>query len=234
VEADEWASLDAIHRAHGDRADLSIRRTEEWWRRRVFERWSDEPYVYRWDDDGEPRAYLAYTVERADDGGRTLQPTDVAYADHAALRQLLRFLSVHGSQIDRITIRAPPDWPVFEMVDTPEEVECTIHAGPMVRLVDVARALERLDCDETVTLSVSDRLAPWNEGTFSLSNGRTSREPEGEPTVETSVETLSQLYVGYRPLERLERVGDLRIEEDARPAMEALFPARRTYLGEHF
>ncbi|WP_336363503.1 GNAT family N-acetyltransferase [Halalkalicoccus salilacus] len=236
VGADEWASLDAIHRAHGNRADLSLRRSEAWWRRRVFERWSDDPYVYRWDDEGEPRAYLAYTVD--DDGETTLQVTDMAYADHAALRQLLRFLSVHRSQIDRIAVRAPPDWPLFEMVDEPEEVECSLHAGPMFRLVDVARALERLDEFEgTLTISVSDPLAPWNGGTFSLSGGgRTTCEPtEERAVVETSIETLSQLYAGYRPLETLERVGDLRIhEEDARPTLEALFPARRTYLGEHF
>ena len=236
VEADEWASLDAIHRAHGDRADLSLRRSEAWWRRRVFEHWCDDPYVYRWDDEGEPRAYLAYTVD--DDGETTLRVTDMAHADHAALRQLLRFLSVHRSQIDCIAVRAPPDWPLFEMVDDPEEVECSLHAGPMFRLVDVARALERLDEFEgTLTISVSDPLALWNDGTFSLSSGgRTTCEPaEERAMVETSIETLSQLYAGYRSLETLERVGNLRIhEEDARPTLEALFPARRTYLGEHF
>lgn len=237
IEADEWASLDAIHRAHGDRADLSIRRTEEWWRRRVFERWSDTPYVYRWDEEDEPRAYLAYTID--DDGERTLRVTDMAYTDHAALRQILRFLSVHRSQIDRISLRAPPDFPLFEMVDAPGEIECTLHAGPMLRLVDVARALERLEVpdgfEERVTISVSDPSAPWNDGTFSLSDEGVDREPTETAAVETSVETLSQLYAGYRPLETLERVGDLRIhEEDARPAMEALFPTRRTYLGEHF
>jgi predicted acetyltransferase len=236
VEADEWEALDTVHRAYGDRADLSIRRTEEWWRRRVFEHWTDDPYVYRWDDEGEPRAYLAYTVERDDDDGeRTLRVTDMAHVDHAALRQLLRFLSVHGSQIDRIALRAPPDLPLFEMVDHPEEVECTLHAGPMFRLVDVARALERLDApDGTMTLSVSDPLTPWNDGTFSLSEDGSVHESTETATVETSVETLSQLYVGYRSIETLERVGDLRIREGARPAMEGLFPARRTYLGEHF
>lgn len=241
VEADDWESLDAIHHAHGDRADLSLRRSETWWRRRVFERWDDDPYVYRWDDgseDGDPRAYLAYTVD--DDGETTLRVTDVAYADHAALRQLLRFLSVHGSQIDRITLRAPPDLPLFEMVDAPEEIECTLHAGSMFRLVDIARALKRIETpdgfDETPTISVSDPLVPWNDGTFSIPGDGTAREPtEGRPMVETSVETLSQLYAGYRSVETLERVGDLRIHDGTvRPALETLFPSRRVYLGEHF
>lgn len=42
IGADEWESLDAIHRTHGDRTDLSLRRPESWWRKRVFERWGDD------------------------------------------------------------------------------------------------------------------------------------------------------------------------------------------------
>lgn len=233
VGADEWESLDAIHRAHGDRTELSLRRPEAWWRRRVFERWDDDPYVYRWDD-GEPRAYLAYTVEK-DDGERTLRVTDIAYRDHDGFRQLLRFLALHRSQIDRVALRAPPDWPLFEMVDEPGEIECTRRAGPMVRLVDVQRALERLPIpDERLVLSVADPLAPWNDRTFALADGGCEPVDE-EPAVEAGIGTLSQLYVGSRPLSTLERVGDLSgRDEGARSVLESLFPARRTYLGEHF
>lgn len=235
VEASEWKSLDSIYRAHRTRADFSLQRSEEWWHRRIFERWNADPYVYRWDD-GEPRAYIAYTVNRNDENGeKTLRATDMAYRDFSGFRQLLRFLASHESQIDRIRFRAPPDCPLFEMVEEPGEIECTRHAGPMFRLVDVERALDHLSGpEERLTLAVSDPLAPWNDRTFSVSNE--GCEPTDEKaTVEASVNTLSQLYAGSRSLAMIERVGEISVREKrARPILESLFPPRRVYLGEHF
>ncbi|MEM4782634.1 MAG: GNAT family N-acetyltransferase [Halalkalicoccus sp.] len=234
VEADGWASLDSVHRAHGERADLSLRRPETWWRRRIFERWTDGPYVYRWDDDGEPRAYLAYVVD-SDADERTLRITDMAYREFAGFRQLLRFLANHGSQIDRVTFRAPPDCLLFGLVDAPHEVECTLHAGPMSRIIDVQRALAGLPApDGRLTIAVSDPLAPWNDRTVALSPAGCEPTDE-EPTVEVGIGTLSRLFVGARSVETLERVGECSIrDERARTALESLFPARRVYLGEHF
>lgn len=235
VEADEWRSLDSIYRTHRKKAEFSLQRPEEWWRRRVFERWGDDPYVYRWDDEDGSRAYIAYTVDRNDeDGETTLQVTDMASRDHTGFRQLLRFLASHESQIDRISFRTAPDCPLFEMVEEPAEIECNLHPGPMFRLVDVERTLERLDPDERLTLAISDPLAPWNDRTFSLSSE--GCEPtDAEAMVETSVNTLSQLYAGSQSVESLEEVGELSVrEERARPVLESLFPARRVYLGEHF
>lgn len=235
VEADAWESLDSIYRASIN-TDFSLQRTEEWWRRRIFERWTDDPYVYRWDDDGEPQAYIVYTVNRdGEDGATTLRVTDMGSREYDGFHQLLRFLASHESQINRIVLRTAPDCPLFEIVEEPAKIECTLHAGPMFRLVDVARALERLSKpDERLSLAVSDPLAPWNDRVFSLSSEGCELTDE-EVMVEMNINTLSQLYAGSHSLATLEKVGEISVREPrARPILKSLFPPRRVYLDEHF
>ncbi|WP_435153605.1 GNAT family N-acetyltransferase [Haladaptatus sp. DFWS20] len=255
VDADDWELLAPVLAAHGENYALSIDRTEEWWRNRVFKQWDKDPYVYVWvqDEDerdspdtnkddlkGNARGFIVYVIEDGEDG-RQLKTWELAYADDEAYRHLLRFVQYHDSQVESVVIHEPENTSLLDMVDNPRDVECEIHTGPMFRLVDVPRALESIsfpdEATESIVIGVIDPLADWNDGTFELDPddvvlcGRTDAEPD----VTFDVNTLSQLVAGYYSVEGAERFGDCAIEsDDARARLDSLFPKRDVFLREGF
>ncbi|MFT4931225.1 MAG: putative acetyltransferase [Natronomonas sp.] len=237
---DDWATLDEIYEAAADH-DLAIDRSEAFWRHRVFEGWRKDPFVYVWEDDGEPGGYVVYAVEN-DDDGKTFQVRDLAAVDETAFRNCLRFLYYHESQVEKVSIRGLPDAQLLDRLPEQWAVDCEVSRGPMARIVDIPAAVEALEYPKeiqgTVRMAVEDPLVEWNEGTFELSfaDGRaTCRRVEDDPAVTFPVATLSQLYVGYRSLDRLRRETDVVVHDEAvTDPLERAYPPRDVFLREGF
>ncbi|MFC3476221.1 GNAT family N-acetyltransferase [Halobacterium litoreum] len=240
LDADDWERMDAVHDAHGERYELTMDRTEEWWRKRVLTGWGDDPYAYGFERDGDLAAYVVYDVDGEDDG-KVLRAQDVAAVDHDAMLALLQFYADHDSQVDRVRFWTPADADLMDVIPDADDVEASLHVGPMFRLVDVPAALEALSYPESVagsvTLAVADPLADWNDETFRLSvaDGEGRVEPTADdPAVKLGVGALSQLYVGYRSAEELATVGDLAGGDEAADFLASAFPERPTLLREGF
>lgn len=241
IDVDDWRDLESAYSAFAERYALTFERTERWWRRRVFAGWREDPYVAAWERDGEVRGYLTYTVEENDEGN-LLRVGELTPADHEAYLHLLRYLRYHDSQVDRVRFSGPPDARLLDLADDPREIECTIRPGPMVRLVDVPTALEAASYPRTVegslAIEVQDPTAAWNDDTFRMAVEDGALEcarAEGSADASVDVNTLSQLYAGYRPLDDLERSGTLTVRDpDARELLDSLFPERPVYLRQGF
>jgi predicted acetyltransferase len=269
LDEDDYEAVKPVLAAMAERYDLTMDWTEEWWRERAVQGWKTDPFVYGWERDGDLRAICAYSfdddVDDADDP--VLRVTDVAVADDEAWFQLLRFFRNHDSQVVEVRIRAPPDAPLLDLVGDPRAVDCEVRTGPMVRLVDVAAALEALDPDPAVeaafSLSVTDPLVDWNDGTFrvavadgavtveSVSDGEGDRAEDERtkaeaadapdaPDASVDVGTLSQLYVGYKSVDEAVRSDGLAVgsataaNSPTAADLRAVFPPRRTHLREGF
>jgi predicted acetyltransferase len=255
LEDDDWELLDSVHAAAHEGYDLAIDRTEEWWREKIFDNWRGDPYVYGWADDaGEIRGYVVYHVE--DDEGKRLQAKELVAADRAARTNLLRFLANHDSQVERVSFYGPNETSLLDAARDPGDIDCEVHPGPMVRLVDVPAALEALDypadLDAEFTLSVSDSLADWNDDTFRVAveagratcertadRGADADEADGDDEanadVTTGIGALSQVFVGYHSVEDAETLADLDIRTpETRDALAAMFPERDVFLHEGF
>ena len=247
VEADEYAELEPVLAAHAERYELEIDRTEKFWRKRVFEGYETDPYVYAWaDEEGETRGYVVYRIEGEDDGKR-LVTWDFAHADREAYLNLLRLLANHDSQVETVAIRGPLGTELLDEVADPAAVDCETKPGPMVRLVDVPTGIEALeysDADGDFTLAVSDPIVDWNDSRFEIAvqDGRATCEPTDanadrgvRPDAAVGVATLSQLYAGYHSVEDAETLGDLEIRyPEARETLAAMFPPREVFLREGF
>lgn len=236
LETDRWEELARVYEACNDH-DLAMRRTEEWWRKRVFQGWKSDPYVSGWERDGELRGYLVYAIEEEDD--RTMNVWDIGYVDHEAYVELIRFCRYHDSQVECVSIRDADGTVLHDCVDDPREVEIEISPGPMIRIVDVEQALSDLSYSAggSVVLSVNDELADWNDGCFRITveDGTASCEPTTEnPDATVDVATLSQIAVGYCSVERAIRIGNVDATESAGRTLSKLFPKRETFLREGF
>lgn len=226
--------------AHGSRYGLSVERTEEWWRERVFRDRRADPHVFGWEADDELRGYLVYTITPGDEA--VLDVSEAAYTDGTAYRHLLRFLSNHASQADRVRLYGPVDDPLGDLVEDPASVETTVHPGPSVRLADVETALRAVTYPDDVTgsivLAVGDPVADWNDRAFRLDvdGGTAAVEATTDSSdAELGVGALSQLVVGHRTVGELAGAGELAVgDSEARSLLDAAFPSREVFLREKF
>ena len=241
VGPDDWADLRAVDEAYSDDRDLVVRRDEQWWRQRIFRTIGGEDrYVYALDRDGQTQGYVAYTVGSDDDTSRLVSYYS-GFTDRDAYRGLLGYLSNHDSQVDEVRLYRNAGSSLLDAVPDPGAVDCEIHSGAMLRIVDVVDALEVVsypdDCTETVTLDVSDDTAEWNDEQFELSvsggRGGCSRvsdshaDAEADSDVALDIGTLTKLLVGFHSVAEARRFGDLRVESDAvADRLSALFPPR--------
>jgi predicted acetyltransferase len=241
VEPAEFERLEPAYDAWLSGVNLATRRGDDWWRDRVFHRHDSELYCYAWERAGEVRGYLLYRIVETDADPR-LVADELAYADHEALLNLLRFCHGHGAQVGTVELSGRSLAGVVDAVADRDAVSVGVNAGHMVRIVDVAGALEAVPYpgveDAAVTLAVADDHAPWNEATFRLrveDGAATVEETGSEPEASLGVGTLSQLLVGYRSVERARAAGDLRVGDPAAAGtLATLFPEGEPYLPEGF
>ncbi|WP_367176490.1 GNAT family N-acetyltransferase [Haloarcula rubripromontorii] len=243
LDADDWERLRRVETVAADGTALSLRRSEAWWRERTLADWDGDgvPYCYGYERDGDLCGYLVYTV--ADDAANTLSVSNFAAVDEEARRALLAFLGNHGAQVERVTLQLPPDAPLLHRVADPGAVDCTVEAGPMVRLTDVG-SLERFDWpggDLDCTLSVSDPLLDRNDGLFrlSVSGGTATVDPlspaDSPADVTVDIATLSQLAVGTHGVAAAERLAGLEIQDaSVRDPLVDVFETESVYLCEFF
>ncbi|NKE37191.1 GNAT family N-acetyltransferase [Natronococcus sp. JC468] len=240
LEADEYAVLEPVYDAASE--GLAIERDEAWWRHRIFGGHDADPFVYVYERDGEPAAYLVYRIER-EDGARTMRVSELAAVDREALFALFAFCADHDSQVDRVELRVSEMVPIRELARDPDAIETTLENGPMVRLVDVAAGLPELttsEADAALTLEVADPLADPNDGRFVLEVGDGAATCErvdgedGEPDASLDIGALSQLAVGARSASDLAYAGRLEADAETVATLEELYPEGDVYLGHHF
>lgn len=240
LSPDDHEAMDRVHERWADEG-LALDRTEGWWRHRVFSSYGEDPYVYGWERDGDLRGYLVYRVETEGDD-TVLDVRELAAVDYEARRQCLRFCRDHDSQVDRLRLRGPVETSLFDTLADPRAAEVELHPGPMVRAVDVERAIEALPVPESVAgsvvLRVDDEFCPWNDGTVEVAfrDGAATCSPTGaNPEVRTDVGTLSQALVGALPVARLREYGRLSVlDEAAGERLAVAYPAEPVYLREFF
>lgn len=236
VDPDEWRRLNAIYRAYSERRNGPVHRNEVWWGHSVLTHWEpasgsrapSEAVVWH-NDRGEDEGYLVYYAQPMPRTGRFV-PWELEVRDFVALSGdaylgLWRHLLSHDIAT-RLTVHMPPDDPFPDLVEDPRKIEVIRGEGPMLRVVDVERALGMRPYAGTrpvsFSMGITDTTAPWNDGVWRIEagEGQTRVEPfgsaqdrlqEGQADVELSAGTLAPLYTGYMRPEVAASVGLLKV-----------------------
>jgi predicted acetyltransferase len=120
------------------------------------------------------------------------------------MQGLWGFVAQHDSQIEHVVARLPSDLPIWLLAENAKNVKSELSWGFMLRLIDLKAAFEQrtwpVDICGSFSLYHRDDQAPWNHGSwrFEFEGGRcrVSAGPTDVADLETSVQTLSQLYSG--------------------------------------
>ncbi|KTG09361.1 hypothetical protein AUR64_16405 [Haloprofundus marisrubri] len=250
IDADAYERVDAVHREAATET-LALRRSEGWWRHRVFDLWGTEPYVYGWENaDGDLRGYLVYTVETDDaEEEKTMVVRELVGVDADAERNLLRFCRDHDSQVDHVRVDGPLGENLLFRLADPRAATVERRPGPMVRVVDVETAVRSVSPPEDVpgagALSIVDDRCAWNDGTFELyadESGVACEKTDAAPSLRLGIGALSQVLVGARSARQLREDGRLERPDgvtsgavsEAVATLDALYPPENVYLREFF
>ncbi|NTV64871.1 MAG: GNAT family N-acetyltransferase [Oscillochloris sp.] len=202
---DHVETFDAIYRGALRGRFGPTQRSAEWWREMVLKDWSGKPYQgYIWHDEhGRPRSYMIFQIV-SDGAGRRMECQDIVALDPLARSQLFMFFANHQDQVSMVRFKAPADAPVNLLM--PEPLDCTIEPHFMLRLVDVAAALESYgfpsDLSGHLRIAVSDDWIAEQNAVFELEieHGRaTARRlsADSEADLSCDVRVLAQIYSRY-------------------------------------
>jgi len=188
---------------------------------------------------GDDEGYVSYytrTMPRMD----RFVPWEVLVRDFVSLSGdaylgLWQHLLTHDLAT-RLAVHMPTDDPFADIVEDPRKVDLPRAEGPMLRVVDVERALARRPFVGSRPVSfavrVTDNAAPWNDGVWRINAGEGQLRVEmtgGEADVELSANTLAPLYTGFMRPDVAAGVGLLKVNrpealDDMREAFAATYP----------
>jgi predicted acetyltransferase len=231
LSSEPWPRFDALYTRHHAARNGAFRRTERHWRHSVFEEFGTKSRdAAIWSNAaGEDRAYAIYGAHHRQAGnspfGETvLRVHDWVALDGEACTAVLGYVLSHDL-VTRIVMTASEDDRLPDAIEEPAHISEPVGVwfGPMLRLVDVQRAIEARPAPPhasgtEIVVSLTDETAPWNAGTWRVAahEGRLSAErTTATPGIETDVAALAPIYNGFtRPTEAV-RAGTVRASSDA-------------------
>ena len=245
VAPDDWQRLDAIYRRYAGPRNGPLHRVEPWWRQNVLRHWEEatgglgdnEAFIWK-NADGEDEGYLSYYSRTMPRTGQFV-PWEVVVRDFVSLSGdaylgLWRHLLAHDIAT-RLAVHMPVEDPFADLVEDPRKIELPRAEGPMIRVVDVERALSRRPFvagrPASFTMRVSDPSAPWNEGVWRIEAGEAQVQVErkdGDADVELAAGTLAPLYTGFMRPDVAAGVGLLKVNR-----AEALEDMREVFAVTH-
>ena len=114
--------------------------------------------------------------------------------------------------------------------------------GPMFRVIDVKKALELLefdkDLDVTLTMKIDDEYAPWNSEpilvTIKDGKAKVTKATDEKIELTTDIKAYTQLFVGYRTIFDLHEIKKVKIKKQDLGKFDKVFPKRFTRLRTFF
>jgi len=253
IEPKDLDKLNDIYEQHSSEHSLVIDRNAEWWRHRVCRTRGTggirdaRPFVYAWYRGNKLRAYVIYTFEQGENElnhrAGTLNVHEIRYDSVKSLLAILSFCYNHSSQADKFKFTVPNDTVLDDLLTEPDNIECKLLTGPMVRLVDVTQSLSNLaypDINKNITIEVTDDFADWNNDKFTLEIENGHPECYCDPNkskvdVRIDIGALSQLTVGYRSAVELIKSDRMVLDSELSVSeISTIFPKKTIYLNHRF
>jgi predicted acetyltransferase len=187
-----------------------------------FKGWGGKGHTsYLWHDkQGQPQAYIIYSFEEPKDSGREINVTTMGWTNRLAFYELLAFLANHDSQARKVNFSLSPSEDFFALLDDPRQAEIELNPGYMLRILDVARALEERawqeDLKGTFSMVLRDDGLEWNNRAVQIevANGKAQVKPltdVDKAGLSCDIRQLSQLYAGYLSPFQLNDLGLLEV-----------------------
>lgn len=238
--------FEKVYRDFCSRYDLTVVREKL-----DFALFQDDPltskkywYLYR-GKNGEPKGYLRFFKDTVDGERRmncssNFRQVEFAFSDAEGLKALLRFAKSFSSDYDCLTVALSPDFPLEFYLGETNPIRRNQHFMGMYRVVDAQKVLGSAVYQGSGSLSIelSDPMAPWNEGVFSVSfeNGKAvqvEKTSGGDAQVSMGIREFTRLITGCFEKEQIRIMPNVEIREDT-PAIDQVFFKKSIWLHDFF
>jgi predicted acetyltransferase len=160
---------------------------------------------------------------------------------HGARTGIFSFLKQLLPQIQTITFKAPVD-DLSSSYFSSTDINIGISRGYMLRVTDIKSAFAAKSYPEDirgqVIFTVEDRVASWNNGTFSMQieDGKAEVRKSTKPGLfSCNINTLSQLFSGYLDLNQAYSIGAIQCSSPKKLVeANALFKASTPFMNDFF
>ena len=206
---------------------------EEYWR---YENEEERTAAIYYNAAGEPRGVLFYWVAE-----EVFHIKEMFYLDQEARNGLWNFISAHFSMIYWVKGDIYKNEPLAFLLED-SQIKETIEPYYMARIVDVEKFLQQFPFsafDEPFCFEVTDPVAEWNNGVFSVNwseakgQVEVTREALGNP-VKLDIQTLSCLLMNYRRASYLSRIERLTTDKRTLRTLEQIIPDTEAYFSDYF
>jgi predicted acetyltransferase len=202
---------------------------------------------WRWDNEEErtaavyfdhadiPQGYVFYWVE--DD---IFHIKEIIYLTQEARKGLWNFIYAHYSMIDIVKGETFMNEPLAFLLDESQITE-TIEPYFMARIVDVKEFLQQYPFEEDFKpfhFIVTDPVAEWNNGIFSVRQGDNGNNIIGNvpvgPAIQTDIQTLSCMMMSYKRPNYLHKIERLSTNRPTVRLLEDIIPEQPPYFSDYF
>ncbi len=215
-----------------------VKRSEENWQLLLEDAALEQSKCYLIEYDGQAEGYCLWTPIED-----TVLIREMAWSSEPAKAGLLQFLMQTVPKEQTLWLELPADDAlVYQLAVSKTAV--VQYPFLMARIVDVKQCLEALDYpvwEQPVSfqLSVKDSFAHWNNAVFDIliKDGQasvTSAEKNKPNSIEITIEALSQLVMGARRADQLQRQSPFQVSDDALWLLQQLWPEQQLYINEYY
>lgn len=204
--SDDLETLKGIYHQWASHNLGAVARTDRWWLHKFTHKKEHCPAYLYYGPDGRPSGYIIYHFDDKDNWVREMNIHEIGAIDRQALEAIYGFISNHDSQAGKVILWTPVDSGLASLLPDPRETEVKIHAGYMLRLLDIEGAFHQRtfqpEAEGEFTFSLADEMLPVLNGTYHVSVNGGKAEVEKLPDrteggVQLNARTLAQLYGGY-------------------------------------
>lgn len=200
-------------------------------------------HIYICYRDGQPTAYLAYSMD-----GEDFFVREVYYNDMKAYQSVLKFIFNHNTQCKSVTINTAVDDRLMDILDNPKDASFELKPFMMARIVDLEKFVEDLDlrlgyenCQAiSANIEISDPAIKENNGIFSfevksgtLVARKLANLGDEVDTIDASltINELTAILFAYRSIEEICFRRGLELNENLRALFN--FEAKSNHINEY-
>lgn len=213
----------------------------DWKRLKDYDAVKKQKFLYLLRKDGEPRAYLVYTVKRDEHGDQKATVQDFAWTDVEAMREVFGFLGAQRSHLKAVHLHTPECLPVTRLFSNPYDVEMQANPFGQVRIIDLKKALEGYPWPKEegeVQIEVRDDYFADNTGVFTVRFGPGGCKVEKgghSPQLELDIRAANPLLFGSISFDDLAFLPAEQVTvHSGEELLRKIFTRRPTLIADYF
>lgn len=230
-------TIEKIYHEYCSRFEGMLVRSHEWWEKQIYH---GEKIAVFYDEKKLGRGYILYRVK-----DKEMMVEELVALDHEARVNLWNFICQHDSMVEKVKIHTSIHEP-FPFFTYQPKLKTEIYPYFMARIVDVEAFLTNysfIASDSKVFIHIQDEYAPWNNGTYLLTNEgvKVFKEKQGsscahppERGVTMDIRSLTAILLGYKRPSQLYEMELLKGKGAEVSELEKRIPILKPFIYDFF